>query len=179
MTEGSRQSGGSRQRPPRPPSSTPVTRAPRNHRLPKIGRHSSGQARVTLGGVVHYLGRYGSLEAQRRYVELIEQWQRDGCRPPRRGISCVQSCTTVHDLLQLYLDTIDRTGRYQKAGRPTTQRRYVERVCRSFAEHCGDVPVGRLNKGLLVTWRDRIEEDRGQTRTTINKKQAAVKRMLA
>ena len=179
MTEGSRQSGGSRQRPPRPASSTPVTRAPRTRRLPKIGRHSSGQARVTLGGVVHYLGRYGSLEAQRRYVELIEQWQRDGCRPPKRGVSCVQSCTTVRDLLQLYLDTIDRTGRYQKAGRPTTQRRYVERVCRSFAEHCGDVPVGRLNKGLLVTWRDRIEEDRGQTRTTINKKQAAVKRMLA
>ena len=54
-----------------------VTRAPRNHRLPKIGRRSSGQARITLGGVVHYLGRYGSLEAQRRYVELIEQWQRD------------------------------------------------------------------------------------------------------
>ena len=91
----------------------------------------------------------------------------------------MQSCTTVRDLLQLYLETIDRTGRYQKAGRPTTQRRYVERVCRSFAEHCGDVLVGRLNKGLLVTWRDRIEEDRGQTRTTINKKQAAVKRMLA
>ena len=87
MTEGSRQSGGSRQRPPRPPSSTPVTRAPRDHRLPKIGRHSSGQARVTLGGVVHYLGRYGSLEAQRRYVELIEQWQRDGSwSPPQRRL---------------------------------------------------------------------------------------------
>ena len=82
MNEGLRQCVGSQRRPPRPPSSTPVTRAPRNHRLPKIGRHSSGQARVTLGGVVHYLGRYGSLGAQRRYVELIEQWQRDGCRPP-------------------------------------------------------------------------------------------------
>ena len=61
MNEGLRQCVGSQRRPPRPPSSTPVTRAPRNHRLPKIGRHSSGQARVTLGGVVHYLGRYGSL----------------------------------------------------------------------------------------------------------------------
>ncbi len=73
MNEGSRQSGGSQRRPPRPPSSTPVTRAPPTRRLPKIGSHSSDQARVTLGSVVHYLGRYGSLEAQRRYLELIEQ----------------------------------------------------------------------------------------------------------
>jgi hypothetical protein len=69
MTEGSRQSGGSQKRPPRPPSSTPGTRAPRTRRLPKVGRHSSGEARVTLGGVVHDLGRDGSLEAQRRYPE--------------------------------------------------------------------------------------------------------------
>ena len=61
MNEGLRQCVGSQRRPRRRLSPAPVTRAPRNHRLPKIGRHSSGQARVTLGGVVHYLGRYGSL----------------------------------------------------------------------------------------------------------------------
>ena len=57
MNEGSRQSGGSQRQPPRPPSSTPVTRAPPTRRLPKIGSHASGQARVTLGSVVHDLGR--------------------------------------------------------------------------------------------------------------------------
>ena len=32
-------------------------------RLPKMGRHSSGQARVTIQGKVHYLGAHGSPEA--------------------------------------------------------------------------------------------------------------------
>lgn len=179
MTGAHRQANGSRSLPIADPSSPSVTRRPRSPRLPKIGRHSSGQARVTLGGVVHYLGRYGSIEAQRRYVELLDEWQRNGCRPPRRGITVAQDATTIGDLVKLYLGTIDRTGRYQKNGEPTTQRRYVERVCGSFAAHCGDHPIGRLNKGLLVTWRDRIEENRTLTRTTINKQQAAVKRMLA
>ncbi|MGC6489056.1 MAG: hypothetical protein ACON4Z_15515 [Planctomycetota bacterium] len=99
-----------------------MTRAPRNRRQRKISRHSSGQARVTLGCNVHHLGR---------------------CRSPE------------------------------------AQRRYVERACRTFAQHGGDVLVGRRNKDLLVTWRDRIAEDHQQTRTTINKKQASVKHMLA
>ena len=52
-----------------------MTRSAKNSRqvkLPKMGRHSSGQARVTLNGKVHYLGAFASPEA--RYAELIQQW---------------------------------------------------------------------------------------------------------
>ena len=54
---------------------TGMTRSAKNKRqpkLPKMGRHSSGQARVTLNGKVHYLGAFASPEA--RYAELIQQW---------------------------------------------------------------------------------------------------------
>ena len=40
-------------------------------RAPKLGKHSSGQARVTFDGKVYYCGRWGSVEAQQRYAELL------------------------------------------------------------------------------------------------------------
>src|SRR5262245_60992243 len=60
----------------------PAQKAPRGRsRLPKMGRHSSGQARVTLNGKVHYLGVFGSAEAHARYADLMRQWQDGGRRP--------------------------------------------------------------------------------------------------
>jgi len=52
-----------------------MTRSAKNSRqprLPKMGRHSSGQARVTLNGKAHYLGAFGRPEAHQRYAELIQ-----------------------------------------------------------------------------------------------------------
>lgn len=40
--------------------------------LPRIRRHPSGQARVRIGRQEHWLGRYGSPEAQRRYDAIIK-----------------------------------------------------------------------------------------------------------
>src|SRR5262245_1681882 len=50
-------------------------------RMPRMGRHSSGQARITLGGKVHYLGRWASPEAHARYAELVRAWLDNGKRP--------------------------------------------------------------------------------------------------
>ena len=46
-------------------ASTPVSKArkAKARPIPKLGRHSSGQARVTLNGKVHYCGRWGTAEA--------------------------------------------------------------------------------------------------------------------
>lgn len=43
-------------------------------RTPKMGRHSSGQARVTLDGRVYYLGAYGSATAQANYDAIVALW---------------------------------------------------------------------------------------------------------
>jgi integrase len=40
-------------------------------KLPEMRRHPSGQARVRIGRQEHWVGRYGSPEAQRRYDALI------------------------------------------------------------------------------------------------------------
>ena len=46
-------------------ASQPVSKArkAKARPIPKLGRHSSGQARVTLNGKVHYCGRWGTAEA--------------------------------------------------------------------------------------------------------------------
>lgn len=47
--------------------------------LPAIRRHSrSGNARVRIGGIEHWLGPWGSAEARLRYDELIAAWIASG-----------------------------------------------------------------------------------------------------
>ena len=53
----------------------------KRQRIPKMGRHSSGQARVKLNGRVFYLGAHGSVEAQRRYTDLLNRWLDNGRKP--------------------------------------------------------------------------------------------------
>lgn len=50
---------------------------PRSHAAPAYQRHASGQARVTINGRDHYLGRYGSLESQARYQALVRRHEAD------------------------------------------------------------------------------------------------------
>jgi hypothetical protein len=42
--------------------------------IPAYRRHSSGQARVTIAGRTHYLGKYGSKASRQRYDQLIAEW---------------------------------------------------------------------------------------------------------
>jgi integrase len=46
----------------------------RSARIPKYRRHSSGQARVTLGGKDHLLGPYNSAPSKEAYRRLIAEW---------------------------------------------------------------------------------------------------------
>lgn len=43
-------------------------------RFPKMCRHASGQAVVRLDGKDHYLGKYGSPEAQSKYQRIVYPW---------------------------------------------------------------------------------------------------------
>ena len=50
--------------------------------IPKPSLHRSGQAVLRLNGKDHYLGRYGSAEAQAKYETLIGSWLNSGrCLP--------------------------------------------------------------------------------------------------
>ena len=54
-----------------------------NARVPKLGRHASGQAVVRLGGKDFYLGRFGTPEAQAQYDTLIAEWPSRGRTLPQ------------------------------------------------------------------------------------------------
>src|SRR5687768_4243389 len=82
-------------------------------RLPKLGRHSSGQGRVCLSGRMHYLGAFGTIECQRNYTELVDKWIANGRRPLDPPATCVQ-VRRLRDLFADYLGWLDETGRYRK-----------------------------------------------------------------
>lgn len=47
---------------------------PRKVRVPALVHHRpTGQARVRFAGVDHYLGRYGTAEAEERYRRLVAE----------------------------------------------------------------------------------------------------------
>lgn len=138
--------------------------------LPKMGRHSTGQARVTLNGKVHYLGAFGSPGAHARYAELIQQWLASGRRPLHALPNPVQATRTVRDLFASYREWIVATGRYVKNGRPTTQRALIEKVLTEFEAFVGSLRVTQLSESLVVQWRDRLEQNAGLTRRGVNRK---------
>jgi integrase len=70
---------------------------------PKVQNHkASGRARVRVGGVDYYLGRFGSPEAERAYAALVARLA-DGERPAA-GKPHKQTALTVAACCRLWLD---------------------------------------------------------------------------
>lgn len=138
-------------------------------RLPKLGRHSSGQARATFNGKVEYFGTYGTPEALAAYAERCRQWLAGGSKPvapvPHAG-----QVVTVAALFQQYREWITTTGRYTKAGVPTSQRHLIEDVLASFETFAGGVRIPMLRESTITRWRDTLEGDQALTRRGINRK---------
>jgi integrase len=149
-----------------------------SRKIPKLGRHSSGQARVTLDGKVHYCGPWGTAAAHARYLELVRAWQDRGEVPAARAPNPAQARVRLGDLLRSFLDHVDATGRYRKNGEPTTQRAEFVNVIDSLTAFAGKVPVVRMTEATLVAWRDQLERNRVLTRTGINRKVGKVVQML-
>lgn len=91
---------------------------------PRVTRHASGQARVKIDGKDHYLGLYGSEEAQRRYADLLARHARgeplDG--PPAQSPPRVTAAgPTVAEVCERWL--AEDAPRYAEGGREVTQFR--------------------------------------------------------
>lgn len=148
-----------------------------NRRIPKLGRHSSGQARVTLNGKPFYVGLWGTLDAQKNYADLLAKWEANNRQPLTPTPTCVQT-RKVRDLLDDYSTWLDSTRRYQKEGKPTSQRRLAKLALNEFAEHCGSVFATKLSDVLLRQHRDKLEARPELARYTINKKIGHVRNAL-
>ena len=144
---------------------------------PKMGRHSSGQARVKLNGRVFYLGAFGSVEAQRRYTDLLNRWLGNGRKPLVEAPLAVQ-VITMREVFEQFEAYLDKTGRYRKGGESTSQRAIVAVAIREFCEQFGDVLLPKFGEALLLQHRDFLEGNAKLTRTGINKKIAHLRAAL-
>jgi hypothetical protein len=71
----------------------------RDTHIPRPSRHKTGQAVVRLCGKEHYLGRYGSAEANAAYERLIAEWLANGRTLP----GSAPSGPTVNEVILSYL----------------------------------------------------------------------------
>lgn len=144
-------------------------------RVPKMLRHSSGQARVILSGKVHYLGVFGSPEAHSRYGQLLREWEKSGRQPIQPALTVVEASYRVRDLIADYKRYLDESGRYRKNGEQTSQRTLIDVALQGFEDFAGDVLVRRVGEATLVQYRDRLEGNDRLTRSGINRKVALIR----
>jgi hypothetical protein len=136
---------------------------------PKYARHSSGQARVRIGGKVHYLGPYGSPESRERYGKLVAAWMRD-------NEVTHEDCPNlkVRQLTALYWDHAQ--GYYVKNGKPSGHLHIVKNALKYLNADFRDLPAVELGPKRLTQFRDRLIE-RGFSRKYVNDLVSVVKRM--
>lgn len=109
---------------------------PKPLRKPSVTLHKpSGQARVRIkdaNGKVkdHYLGNWGSAEAQDRYDDLIAEWLL------RQDVS--RFTLAIEEVAILYLD--HAAGYYLKAGEPTGEVSSIRAALRMLIAKCGRCP---------------------------------------
>jgi len=132
-------------------------------------RHSSGQARVTLSGKTYYLGKHGTTAAMAKYLELVKRWEAGGRQPlePRPDVEQAKPMRDVFTLWERYLDA---SKRYQKHGKPTSQRAIVRVAVAEFVCRFGDVPAPRYSERHLLQHRDTLEQRESLSRHGINRK---------
>ena len=80
-----------------------MSRAKNQRRIPSLTLHKpTGRARVRIDGKDHYLGEYGSYEAQRAYDRLISKWLAMQSEIPAEE-DTLRKSITVDDLIIRYL----------------------------------------------------------------------------
>jgi integrase len=141
----------------------------RHDDVPQIHRHSSGQARVVLSGKTFYLGRYGTAAASRRHAELVERWEKNG-RQPLELVPDIEQVRPIREVLAAWEQYLDDSRRYQKGGRPTSQRGIVRLAVAEFCARFGAVPASAYTERHLLQHRDDLERREQLTRTGINRK---------
>ena len=160
------------------------------HQPPKYRLHKgSGQAIASLNGRRVYLGKHGSDESQRRYREMLQEWERQRCpvadTPPPPVSSAEEHLAevvtpralrekrqagvpvTLDELIFVYR----RHARayYVKNGKVTREAEMVVEVTDLLGRQHGDEYVDDFGPVKLDDFRDDLITDRDWSRKYINK----------
>ncbi|QDT68725.1 hypothetical protein MalM25_16500 [Planctomycetes bacterium MalM25] len=162
------------------------------HQPPKYRLHKgSGQAIASLNGRRVYLGKHGSDESQRRYRELLQEWERQRCSdtdaeplPPASDLaeaSLAEVVTpkalraklregvpvTLDELIFVYRR--HATAYYVKNGQVTREAEMVAEVTGLLGRKHGDEYVDDFGPVKLDDFRDDLITDKDWSRKYINK----------
>ena len=124
-----------------------------NARVPKLGRHASGQAVVRLGGKDHYLGRFGTPDAQAKYDTLIAEWLSRGRTLPQAQ----DAELSVNELVLAYLRQ-HVESHYRKNGKATSEQSLIKSALRVLKDAYGLTPVSQFGPLALKVVRQRMGE---------------------
>ena len=133
-----------------------------SNRPPKLRKHASGQAFVTVSGKSLYLGRWNSTEAKAAYRKFCREW-----KPKPRDVSIPDAeRLTVVELLAKFVEHCD--GKYQKNGKPTSTVATFKTPLRVLRDLFADLRV--VEFGPLRLERARAEFlRRGASRSVANR----------
>jgi integrase len=132
---------------------------------------ASGQAVVRIDGRDHYLGKHGTPESEERYRRLIARYLTTG------GVEEPKANTvdgpTVNELVAAFWTHLERTGRYMKEGRETSERGWFRDALRPLCATFGSLPAAEFGPRRLVELRTWMVEHGGRggtrlSRTTVN-----------
>lgn len=139
---------------------------------PKYRRHrASGQAVVTLDGVDHYLGKYGTKASRDEYDRLIGEWlarKREPAPDPSGDLTVTELAIRYWRFAQTY---------YRKNGRPTGVTPGIKVALRSLRKPYGSTRAADFGPLALQAVQHRMV-DAGLSRPYINENIARIKRMF-
>lgn len=140
-------------------------------RIPKLRHHKgSGQALVEYQGQRHYLGKYGSEAADKRYAEFVRQF----LDAPKDGAVKSPSGVSVADFVEAYFDWCQ--AYYRDAnGRVTNEYSMMRYAMAPVLNECGDLKCGQFSPAHLKSVRNRMV-GQGWSRRYINHQVQRVRR---
>ena len=141
---------------------------------PKYRKHkASGQAIVTIGGKMHYLGPHGTKASKLEYDRLIGQWLANGRqaltdRNEADSITIINLCAAYWRFCMTY---------YVKHGKPTDEQAGVKAAMKALKRSYGETPASEFGPLALEAVRQQMIEA-GNSRRYINQNIGRIKRMF-
>ena len=112
--------------------------------MPSYRYHVSGQAIVTLGGKDFYLGKHNSPESHAKYLSLVTEYQRNGCKPPQQESRQAGKPLTVAGLMADF-----RANGLQRVTPSLNHRGTFERLATLLEDEHGDEPAAEFGPRKL------------------------------
>lgn len=145
----------------------------RTIRIPRLTKHrATGQAVVRLNGKDHYLGKYGSAAAKRKYNQLISEWLAGGRQLPVAN----DAGPTVNDIILAYWRRCKEYYR-NRNGEPTGEAELVRLASRPLKSLYGSTPAREFGPLALKAVRQKLIES-NLSRGYVNSSVGRLKRMF-